>query len=73
MFLFPCKEGEGTGAYIGKTKLKIKERIAEHKRDIILNKEETALEKLNRKENIEIDFTHIEKLSNYENHNYAFK
>ena len=65
--------GGGTGAYISKTKRKIKERIAEHKRDIKLNKETTALAKLNRIEDIEIDFTHIKKLSNYENHNYALK
>ena len=38
-----------------------------------IKKETTALAKLNRKENIEIDFTHIKKLSNYENHNYALK
>ena len=55
--------------FIGKNKCKIKERTTEHKRDVHLNKETTALAKLNRKENIEIDFTHIKKLSNYENHN----
>ena len=59
--------------FIGKNKCKIKERTTEHKRDVHLNKETTALAKLNRKENIEIDFTHIEKLSNFENHNYSFK
>ena len=68
-----CREGGGTGAYIGKTKRKIKELIAQHKRDIKLNKETTALSKLNRKEDIEIDFTHIKKLSKYGNHNYALK
>ena len=67
------RQGGGTGSYIGKTKQKIKERIVEHKRNIQLNKETTALAKLNRKENIEIDFKHIKKLSNYENHNYALK
>ena len=67
------REGGRAEAYIGKSKRKIKERIAEHKRDIILNKEITALAKLNRKEDIEIDFTHIKKPSNYENYNYALK
>ena len=67
------KEEGVTRAYIRKTKRKIKQCIAEHKRDIILNKETTALAKLNRKDDIEIDFTHIKKLSNYENHNYALK
>ena len=32
-----------------------------------------SFSQINRKEDIEIDFTHIKKLSNYENHNYAFK
>ena len=44
------------GAYIGKTKGKIKELIAEHKRDVKLNKETTVLAKLNRNDDIEIDF-----------------
>ena len=52
-------EGGGAKAYIGKTKYKIKECIAEHKRDIKLNKETTALVKLNRNEDIEIDFKQI--------------
>ena len=43
------REGGRAEAYIGKSKRKIKERIAEHKRDIKLNKETTALAKLNRK------------------------
>ena len=37
------REGGRTGAYIGKIKRKIKECIVEHKRDIKLNKETTAL------------------------------
>ena len=67
------KEG-GAGAYISKTKSKIKECIAEHKkRDIKLNEEITVLAKLNRIEDIEIDFIHIKKSSNYKNHNYDLK
>ena len=46
--------------------------IKEH-RDIKLNKQTTVLAKLNRKEVIEIDFTHITMLSNYKNHNCALK
>ena len=46
------------GAYIIKTKRKVKECIVEHKRSLKLNKETTVLAKLNRNEDIKIDFIH---------------
>ena len=64
------KKGEHVHTSV-KLNPQMKEGIVEHKRNIKLNKETTALAKLNRKEDIEIDFTHIKKLSNYENHNYV--
>ena len=67
------REGWGTLAYIGKTKRKIKECTAEHKRDLKVNKQSTALAKQNRNKDIKIDFMHIKKPSNDENHSYALK
>ena len=60
-----------TGCYIGQTKRKISKRIEEHKRDIKLNKDSTALAQLNKKTEIKIDFENTKKLANYTNQSCA--
>ena len=43
------REGKETGAYIGKTKRKIKERIAEHRRDINIKQRNHSFSKIKQK------------------------
>lgn len=68
---FKDKQGS-MNSYIGLTKRKIKERFKEHNRDLRFTSESTALARLNKKTGIDLTSLEIKKLSNYNNHSYAY-